>query len=297
MKAAALDDVTAGKGSRPCTANPARMTWRRAAGAALLACALLAPPAVAGPLDPPSLVVSGSGPAMVRFTLRAPLQLDLRYGEVSTTGSYAGVFIQSASGGKDYGGVLWIQALDTSSVPAVPPVSRQAVWDLRGHFGPSPTLPAGAYRAYLLGDAETEVRVPLKRGSPLALRATLPSKQLLHTEVHELPADLDPDVDRFDWVHPFARPGDAFSFLYGQYTAVGFSNDVVVHVCAARKPSCGHTGVINGPGNMMDGATLVAATGVGSEPKAAGKWYFPMTVSGTDRGGGRVVLAYLQLVV
>ena len=268
----------------------------RALCGALLACGLLAAPTAAGPLDPPALVVSGSGPAVATFTLRAPVRLDLYRAEVtSMAGSYGGVFIRSATSTATYGGVVRIRALNTSMYPEGTPGSRQSHDILDGHYGPQPTLPAGKYQAYLLADGAAEVRIPLMEGSALALRATAPSRQRLHTELHDLPADTDPDVDTFGRTYPFSRPVKAFSFLFGQFTARIDSEDVSVELCLASTPPKCNARVVNEAGGLMHQATASVSTKLWPEKWSAGRWQLSVTVKSTISGGGRAALAYLQL--
>jgi hypothetical protein len=253
--------------------------------AVAVVCGLGTVPARALPVDPsPVLVVRGSGPATATFTLAAPVRLDLHGASIAAAGTYGGVFFRS--GRRDYGGVLWVDALDPT-----PTSAASGYWERYGSARPQPTLPAGTYTAYLLGDAATAVTIPLLSGPSLDVSATGPSRQVLrtaHASVAPSAAATTTPVGL-----TFAQPRSMAVFVFGSYSA-RYESGLSTSLCLARPGSarCRVAGRTTGPamtgGGVADGTELAPGA-------IAGTWDLRYAVTTQTSAGGDLALAVLQL--
>lgn len=129
--------------------------------------------AVAAPL----FVVTGAGSATAELTVTSTMTIDYGDAVVTGTGRYAGLAIWSASG-RSFGGVVAIPGLDSPTSPVAAGVTTRVATLATTLIGtPVARLVPGRYRVHLLGDGATEVRVPVRDGDGMTLRADTPAVQ------------------------------------------------------------------------------------------------------------------------
>lgn len=203
---------------------------RRAAlcGAALLVAVWVGPAATAGPLEAalPVLEVTGHGATTATFTLDAPATLRLDRAVVTGTGRYAGVAFVSAWG-TYLGAVVSVPEMDGPDGP----------WPLGG---PTLSLRAGRYRAYLLADSTADVRIPLQTGAPQSLTTTSPVRETFYAGHLDVPAGAATlTLSRAIASRPTTR-----TIVLGQYAGGVAVADVTVRACLVRRGrACGTPGV------------------------------------------------------
>jgi hypothetical protein len=264
-----------------------------ALAALLLLGAPAVPAATAGPLD--SLVVSGAAATRGTWTLAAPVKLDLRAIDVRTTGTYGGVYIRSASG-VDYGGGVWVQALHQGALPAGAPAVRSRAKPLYGAQWGQPTLPAGTYTVHLLGDATTEVTVPVVEGAGATVTTSTPGSQVLRTVGADVAADSDAGTETTSVRYPFTKPAKTLSFVMAEFSSTLGTEAPSIALCLrqSRSGRCASMGTSSGPSTTGGG---VGIDTVLRPARRAQGWRADVSVSSTTTNGGRLALAYLQLGV
>jgi len=198
--------------------------WR--VGVAVLLVAACARPmaATAGPLDPvvPMLEFTGTGPTTAAFTLDGPVSFDLGNAVVTGRGRYAGVAVYTSSG-RYVAGVVGVPELDG------PPqqVALPHPWPL----GPaSVTLAAGRYRAYLLADADAEVRIRLDSGQSLAVTTTARVRETFYA-TH---ADVPNGASSLAFPRAVATRTATRTVVLGQFARGAATADVTLRICLTR---------------------------------------------------------------